>query len=90
MYRHSTVLIIQRKTKTPVTIGVADPMAIDIVLNDFPKALSQVMFNKQIKTICKNAGINDFSNLCDLCRWNDKRSGDENAPPSEQAKRTRY
>ena len=52
--------IIQRKTKTPVTIGVADPMTINIILNDFPKAVSQVMFNKQIKTICKNAGIDNL------------------------------
>ena len=52
--------IIQRKTKTPVTIGVADPMAVDIILNDFPKSVSQVLFNKQIKTICKNAGIDDL------------------------------
>ena len=51
---------IQRKTKTPVTIGVADPMVIDIILNNFPKGVSQVMFNKQIKTICKNAGIDDL------------------------------
>lgn len=52
--------IIQRKTKTPVTIGVADPMVIDIVLNNFPKEVSQIMFNKHIKTICKIAGINDL------------------------------
>ena len=52
--------MIQRKTKTPVTIGVADAMVIDIILNDFPKTVSQVVFNKQIKTICKNVGIDDL------------------------------
>ena len=52
--------IIQRKTKTPVTIGVADPMVIDIILNNFPRTVSQVIFNKQIKTICKNAGIDNL------------------------------
>ena len=35
-------------------------MTINIILNDFPKAVSQIMFNKQIKTICKNAGIDDL------------------------------
>jgi len=38
---------------------VADPMVIDIILNNFPKGVSQVIFNKQIKTICKNARINN-------------------------------
>jgi integrase len=51
--------IIQQKTKKAVTIGVADPLVIALLENEFPKALSQVAFNKQIKMICKSAGIDE-------------------------------
>ena len=51
--------IIQQKTKKAVTIGVADPLVITLLENKFPKALSQVAFNKQIKVISKIAGISE-------------------------------
>jgi integrase len=51
--------IIQKKTKKAVTIGVADKLVIEFLENEFPKALSQVAFNKQIKMICKSAGISE-------------------------------
>ena len=51
--------IIQQKTKKAVTVGVADDMVIQILQNDFPKEVSQVFFNKQIKSLCKLAGIQD-------------------------------
>ncbi len=51
--------IMQQKTKKAVTIGVADPLVIALLENEFPKALSQVGFNKQIKMICKSAGIDE-------------------------------
>lgn len=51
--------IIQQKTKKAVTIGVADPLVIDLLESEFPKVLSQEAFNKQIKMICKIAGINE-------------------------------
>jgi len=51
--------IIQQKTKKAVTIGVADPLVIDLLESDFPKALSQEAFNKHIKMICKIAGIDE-------------------------------
>lgn len=49
--------IIQQKTKKAVTVGVADPMVIELLQNEFPKKVSQVAFNKQIKILCKMAGI---------------------------------
>ena len=49
----------QQKTKKAVTIGVADPVVISLLENEFPKVLSQVAFNKQIKVICKIAGISE-------------------------------
>jgi len=47
--------IMQQKTKKAVTIGVADPLVIDLLENEFPKVLSQVAFNKQIKMISFNS-----------------------------------
>jgi hypothetical protein len=49
--------ILQQKTKKAVNVGVADPLVIEILENEFPKRVSQVLFNKQIKSICKMAGI---------------------------------
>ena len=50
--------IIQQKTKTAVTVGVSDPLVIDIIKNEFPKKVPQLVFNRDIKLICKLAGIN--------------------------------
>jgi len=49
--------IVQQKTKKAVTVGVADPLVIQVLENKFPKRVSQVVFNKQIKSLCKMAGI---------------------------------
>jgi len=49
--------ILQQKTKKAVTVGVADPLVIEILENEFPRRVSQVAFNKEIKTLCKLAGI---------------------------------
>ena len=47
----------QQKTKKAVTVGLADPLVIGILENEFPNKVSQVLFNKQIKALCKMAGI---------------------------------
>jgi len=52
--------ILQQKTKKAVTIGVADPLVIELLLHEFPRKVSQVVFNKQIKTLCKMAGVNEL------------------------------
>ena len=49
--------IVQQKTKKAVTVGVADSLVIQLLENKFPKIVSQVVFNKQIKSLCKMAGI---------------------------------
>jgi integrase len=49
--------IVQQKTKKAVTVGVADPLVIQLLENKFPKRVSQVVFNKQIKSLCYMAGI---------------------------------
>ena len=51
--------ILQQKTKKPVTVGVVDPLVIKILLHEFPEKISQVVFNKQIKVLCKMAGIDE-------------------------------
>lgn len=51
--------IIQKKTKKTVTIGTDDPYLINIIENDFPYSLSHQRFNKLIKDVCENAGINE-------------------------------
>ena len=51
--------IIQQKTKKAVTVGVVDPLVIKILLHEFPEKTSQVVFNKQIKVLCKMAGIDE-------------------------------
>ena len=50
--------ILQQKTKKAVTVGVADPLVIELLENEFPRRVSQVVFNKQIKVLCRMAGIN--------------------------------
>jgi integrase len=54
--------ILQQKTKKAVTVGVADPLVIEILENKFPRKVSQVVFNKQIKALCKLAGIDELVN----------------------------
>jgi len=52
--------IIQQKTKKAVTVGVGDPLVIEILENEFPHKVSQVVFNKQIKALCRMAGMNEL------------------------------
>ena len=52
--------ILQQKTKKAVTVGVADPLVIELLENEFPKKVSQVAFNKEIKILCKMAGIDEL------------------------------
>ena len=49
--------IIQQKTKKAVTVGLVDPVVIKILLHQFPKKISQVAFNKEIKLLCRMAEI---------------------------------
>jgi hypothetical protein len=49
--------ILQQKTKKAVTVGVADPVVLEILENEFPRRVSQVVFNKQMKALCKMTGI---------------------------------
>ena len=52
--------IIQQKTRKSVTVGVVDPLVIEILENELPKKVSQVVFNKQIKALCRMAAIDEL------------------------------
>ena len=43
-----------------MTVGVANPVVIELLKNKFPRRVSQVIFNKQIKALCKMAGIEEL------------------------------
>jgi integrase len=49
--------ILKQKTKKAVTVGVADPVVIELLENELPRRVSQVVFNKEIKVLCRMAGI---------------------------------
>jgi hypothetical protein len=40
-----------------VTIRVADPLVIELLENEFPRRVSQVEFNKQMKALCRMSKI---------------------------------
>ena len=52
--------ILQQKTKRAVTVGVADSLVIQLLEHEFPRSVSQVIFNKQIKALCKMAKIEEL------------------------------
>lgn len=52
--------LIQDKTKTNVTIPVYEDFIIDILLNDFPKPVSDQRFNRYISKVCEIAKINEM------------------------------
>lgn len=52
--------LLQQKTEKHVTIGVVDPMVIQILEHYFPYSISAQQFNKQIKQICQIAGITEM------------------------------
>jgi hypothetical protein len=43
-----------------VTIRVADPVVIEILENEFPRRVSHVVFNKQMKALCRMARIDEL------------------------------
>jgi integrase len=59
--------IIQQKTEKHVTVGVIDPDVVGILKEDFPYRISQQLFNKQIKELCKYAGIDQLVKAYKVC-----------------------
>ena len=50
--------ITQQKTKKYVTVGVNDPTTVELIQNAFPRPMSAIYFNRNIKEICRRAGMN--------------------------------
>ena len=59
--------IIQQKTEKHVTVGVIDPDVVGILKDDFPYRVSQQLFNKQLKELCKYVGIDQPVNAYKVC-----------------------
>lgn len=49
--------ILQKKTAKKVTVGVIDPIAVQILREDFPKKLTPQRFNLYLKRVLKAAGL---------------------------------
>jgi site-specific recombinase XerD len=59
--------IMQQKTEKHVTVGVIDPDVVGILKKEFPYNISQQLFNKQIKELCKYAGIDQQVKAYKVC-----------------------
>lgn len=53
------VNVIQQKTNLQLTIGINDPFVIDILETSFPKQISAVTFNRELKNIARLAGMTE-------------------------------
>lgn len=51
--------ILQKKTRTAVTVGVINPIAVEIIKSDFPRRISDRCFNRYMKEVLEMAGINE-------------------------------
>jgi len=49
--------IVQQKTKKRVTVGVIDPVPLKILREDFPRKIGARCFNRYMKEVCREAGI---------------------------------
>jgi len=49
--------IVQQKTKKRITIGVIDPVPLKILREDFPRKIGDRCFNRYMKEVCREAGI---------------------------------
>jgi integrase len=51
--------IIQKKTKTALTVGVINPLAVHIIKHAFPRRISDRCFNRYMKELLEIAGVNE-------------------------------
>jgi integrase len=65
--------IIQQKTEKHVTVGVIDPDIVRILKENFPYRISQQLFNKQLKELCKYAEIDQPVKAYKLCAKTKRR-----------------
>ena len=51
--------ILQKKTRTAVTVGVINPLAVEIITYHFPRRIGDRYFNRYMKEVLELAGINE-------------------------------
>jgi len=51
--------IFQKKTRTAVTVGVINPLAVQIISHHFPRRISDRCFNRYLKEVLEIAGIKE-------------------------------
>ena len=49
--------ILQKKTRIAVTVGVINPLAVEIITYHFPRRIGDRCFNRYMKEVCREAGI---------------------------------
>ena len=51
--------ILQKKTRTAVTVGIINPLAIQIIIHNFPRRIGDRCFNRYLKEVLEIASINE-------------------------------
>ena len=51
--------ILQKKTRTAVTVGMINPLAVEIITHHFPRRIGDRCFNRYMKEVLELAGINE-------------------------------
>lgn len=69
----------QKKTKKDITVIVLDPYIVDYINDDFPYSVDIHVFNRYLKSLCKEAGI-------DQLIQGRKRITTKNADPEKKSK----
>tara|TARA_A100001015_G_scaffold54114_1_gene59345 strand:+ start:777 stop:1421 length:645 start_codon:yes stop_codon:yes gene_type:complete len=64
----------QQKTDKKVTVGVIDPLALEILRHDFPKKLIPQRFNKYLKLVLQAAGIKEMVRAYKFCGKTKRKS----------------
>lgn len=52
--------ILQKKTRTAVTVGVINPLAVEIITHHFHRRIGDRSFNRYMKEVCREAGIDQL------------------------------
>jgi integrase len=51
--------IVQKKTRTAVTVGIIDPLVVTLIKHHFPRPIGDRCFNRYMKEVLEIAGINE-------------------------------
>jgi len=54
-----SLYILQRKTWNTITVGIINPLAIQIIIHNFPKCIEEKCFNLYLKEVLEIARIKE-------------------------------